>query len=230
MTSEEVVHFWPQRDVVSPCGVNVWRTAYAQGTEDWSKVTCPGCRLEQPMDMRGMPERELAPAVKAHILAERLAEVQEIEDKALGEIRHWTTLLTDALAARSTLSARLSALQAPVVPEEGAETPALQEGAERVSFRMRPGFETEDGHRYTSVPCEVPEIWHRLADEGPDKLWASGPYLIRAYPYGAGARYHVCRDVDGRLTAPAIGDYHTYKAAKEFCKINARGEQVLNWA
>lgn len=92
------------------------------------------------MDRTGNPERKLAPAVSAHLLAERLAEVQEIEDKALGEIRHWTTLLTDALAARNTLSARLSALQAPAVPEERAAPPMPQKSAER---RCR----VLDGHR-----------------------------------------------------------------------------------
>jgi hypothetical protein len=141
MTNEELVHFWPDLgDVASPCGLNVWRTPYTQGTVKWSEVTCPECRLEQPMDMRGMPERKLAPAVSAHILAERLAEVQEIEDRALGEIRHWTTLLTDALAARNTLSARLSALEALVVPVEGSELSTPQKGAER---RCR----VLDGHR-----------------------------------------------------------------------------------
>jgi hypothetical protein len=283
MTNEEVVHFWPTNGT-TPCGA----PRRSRSTYVWSEVTCGECRLEQPMDRTGNPERKLAPAASAHILAERLAEVQEIEDRALGEIRHWTTLLADALAARNTLSARLSALEAPVVPEEaselstpqkgaerrcrvldghrpGAEGVALrtyrsggvemvsvvldgdsggqrgyrrdlieflpQKSAERVSFRMKPGFETKDGHRYTSVPCEVPETWHRLDNEGPDRLWASGPYLIRSYPYNAhSVRYHVSRDVAGRLIDITIGDYHTIKAAKEFCKINARGEQVFNWA
>jgi hypothetical protein len=86
MTNEEVVHFWPTNGT-TPCGA----PRRSRSTYVWSEVTCGECRLEQPMDRTGNPERKLAPAASAHILAERLAEVQEIEDRALGEIRHWTT-------------------------------------------------------------------------------------------------------------------------------------------
>lgn len=232
MTDEALVHFWPGRaNVASPCGVNVYRTLYAGGVDNWSEVTCPACRLEQPMDARGNPERGLAPEVSRRLLAERLAKIAAVEDEALEEIRHFTTLLKDALALRARLSASLAALDASVVPEEGTAPSTPQKSAGRVAFRVRPGFETVDGHRYISVPCEVPEEWHRLPNEGPDRLWASGPYLIRAYPYtGNSVRYHVSRDVDGRLTDFAIGDYHTPIGAKDSCKINARGEQSFNWA
>lgn len=187
-------------------------------------MTCPGCRLEQPMDTRGNPERGLAPEVSRRLLAERLAKIAAVEDEFIA-------LLKDALALRARLSASLAALDASVVPEEGATPSTPQKSAERVAFRVKPGFETKDGHRYTSVPCGVPETWHRLPNEGPDRLWASGPYLIRSYPYNAhSVRYHVSRDVAGQLIDITIGDYHTIRAAKEFCKINARGEQVFNWA
>jgi hypothetical protein len=163
MTNEELVHFWPEPgDVASPCGQEALSMGpYAQGTVNWSEVTCPECRLEQPMDMRGMPERKLAPAVSAHILAERLAEVQEIEDRALGEIRHWTTLLADALAARNTLSARLSALQAPVVSEEASEISTPQKSAERrcrVLDGHRPGAEGAALRTYRSGGVEMVSV------------------------------------------------------------------------
>lgn len=222
MTDEVLVHFWPT-DNLTPCGAS----PISRAVGNWSEVTCPRCRLEQPIDTRGNPERGLAPEVSRRLLAERLAKIAAVEDEALEEIRHFTTLLKDALALRARLSASLAALDAPAVPEEGAAPSTPQKSAERV----KPGFETKDGHRYTSVPCEVPETWHRLDNEGPDRLWASGPYLIRSYPYNAhSVRYHVSRDVAGRLIDITIGDYHTIKAAKEFCKINARGEQVFNWA
>lgn len=216
MTDEALVHFWP------PLHDHAWPGSGV--TTDWSGVTCPGCRLEQPMDTRGNPERGLAPEVSRRLLAERLAKIAAVEDEFIA-------LLKDALALRARLSASLAALDASVVPEEGATPSTPQKSAERVAFRVKPGFETKDGHRYTSVPCGVPETWHRLPNEGPDRLWASGPYLIRSYPYNAhSVRYHVSRDVAGQLIDITIGDYHTIRAAKEFCKINARGEQVFNWA
>lgn len=126
MTDEALVHFWPT-DNLTPCGAS----PISRAVGSWSEVTCPGCRLEQPMDTRGNPERGLAPEVSRRLLAERLAKIAAVEDEALEEIRHFTTLLKDALALRARLSASLAALDAQVVPEEGAAPSTPQKSAER---------------------------------------------------------------------------------------------------
>lgn len=100
---EEPVHFWPP---VHEGAARPWPHIATQ----WAEVTCGDCRLEQPMDRTGMPERGLAPSVEAHLLAERIAKVVAVQDEALEEIRHFTVLLADALALRARLAERLSAL------------------------------------------------------------------------------------------------------------------------
>lgn len=95
-------------------------------------------------------------------------------------------------------------------------------------FREKKGFTTTDGHRYTSIPTEVPEVWYSHFDNG-ELTYASGPYLIRRRKYGTKFSYDLCRDVNGYLTVidPL---FSRLKDAKERAERNARGNDVVNWA
>lgn len=97
-----------------------------------------------------------------------------------------------------------------------------------VTFREKKGFTTTDGHRYTSVPAEVPVTWHSFTDDD-ELLYAAGPYLIRRRKYGTKFSYDLCRDVDGYLTTidPL---FSRLKDAKARAVKNARGLDVVNWA
>lgn len=96
------------------------------------------------------------------------------------------------------------------------------------AFREKKGFTTTDGHRYTSVPTEVPVLWHSFREPG-ELSYASGPYLIRRRQYGTKFSYDLLRDVDGYLTTVSPM-FSRLKDAKARAEKNARGLDVLNWA
>lgn len=96
------------------------------------------------------------------------------------------------------------------------------------AFREKKGFTTTDGHRYTSVPTEVPVLWYSHFDGG-ELIYTSGPYLIRRRKYGTKFSYDLCRDVDGYLTTVSRM-FSRLKDAKARAEKNARGLDVLNWA
>lgn len=99
-----------------------------------------------------------------------------------------------------------------------------------MEFRQRAGFTTTDGHRYVSVPAEVPVDWSSWYDEDGFLLYGCGDYLIVRNLYvGERRSYSVHRDVNGRLTR--IGwPYSRLKDAKEKAVQNAKGLDVFNWA
>lgn len=97
------------------------------------------------------------------------------------------------------------------------------------TFRKMPGFTTTDGHRYTSVPVEVPDVWYPWYDEKGFLHYGSGPYEIRREPYLQRFTYRLFRDVDGRAVELHFS-CSSLREAKAYASRNARGEHVVNWA
>lgn len=93
---------------------------------------------------------------------------------------------------------------------------------------------TKDGHRYTSIPTDIPEVWVREKDEDGYITYTSGEYVIertdsRGWPpeYGFGGRpqFSVYRQT------VSIGMmFGKLKDAKAHAVKNARGEDVVSVA
>lgn len=80
---------------------------------------------------------------------------------------------------------------------------------------------TQDGHRYTSIPTEVPTVWWL----GPDGR-SSGDYKIRTRPHGSGRTFDLYRN--GRPLV--LATYSRLKDAKARAVKNAQGLDVWNIA
>jgi hypothetical protein len=99
------------------------------------------------------------------------------------------------------------------------------------TFRARPGFTTPDGHRYVSVPTDIPTTWGRSRNGAGRLVRESGDYKIVREPYvGTQYTFSLYRLVNGKWIDLGIGSYSLLKDAKADAMKNARGEHVINWA
>jgi len=99
-----------------------------------------------------------------------------------------------------------------------------------VSFRSLPGYTTIDGHRYVSIPTDMPIRWHSWIDEYGLRCRGSGDYLIRREPHLSRYVYTLIRDVDGRAVQIGITAFGRLQDAKDAACLNASGNDVVNWA
>lgn len=84
---------------------------------------------------------------------------------------------------------------------------------------------TTDGHRYTSVPTEVPTAWERKHVNG-YRTYVSGDYEIERLPYGTKWTYWVSRN---DIALP-LAFYGRLMDAKDRAVENAEGRDVMNVA
>lgn len=126
MTEETKIHF-DRASVLARAHTNeVWKGFVQSG--DWARVTCDACRLERPAEkVGGAPEyrvpadvlqrdREVgqgdAAAFRLARLRALLADTRDAEEYAVRMIREFSSLLTDAVALKAELTARIGALRA----------------------------------------------------------------------------------------------------------------------
>ena len=95
-----------------------------------------------------------------------------------------------------------------------------------MGFRTKKNYETADGHRYVSVPTTVPVKWARAYDEHGKLCYGSGEYQIVREPYGSRHTYTVYRDGEEL----SLSWTSSLRDAKARAVINARGNDVFNWA
>lgn len=92
-------------------------------------------------------------------------------------------------------------------------------------FREKRDYTTQDGHRYVSVPAEVPIVWTRKSVSGV-LSYASGEYVIIRHGDGSHRTYVVWRNGQ-ELHLSFTG---SLKGAKGRAVLNARGLDFFNWA
>lgn len=100
------------------CGVMTYKGVTLTTSEDWTKVTCGDCRLEQSMQTKAHEYRipthqrtflaETLPAIARE--QKRLAALQGAEEEVLAEIEAKEALLEEVREARKASESRLSAL------------------------------------------------------------------------------------------------------------------------
>lgn len=100
------------------------------------------------------------------------------------------------------------------------------------TFRELPGFTTNDGHRYVSVPVSpIPHVWRRWVDNDRVIHYRSSDYDIARRPYaGERVTYSLRRFAGGRWVDLGITGFSLLRDAQALARQNARGEHVVNWA
>lgn len=84
---------------------------------------------------------------------------------------------------------------------------------------------TKDGHRYTSIPTDIPEVWVREKDKDGCITYTSGEYVIERADSRGRPQFSAYRQ------AVSIGMiFGKLKDAKAHAVKNARGEDVVNVA